>query len=181
MPKKFYVIGGVVLVLVLLMMAVSYNNGFVSQEEGIIASHQDSKNVHASVFKNLKSQGVSVERYGDAVIEAIQAAMQGRYGGGSKAAFQWFKEHNPEISPDLYSKLQTSIEAGYNKFEAAQRNKIDRIRQYRSNLRSFPGSMVAGFMGFPKIDLKEYEQIVLTGATEKAFEEGKDEPINPFD
>ncbi len=158
----------------------SYNN-LIRQEQGILASHEDMKNVHASIYNNIKSQGLSVEKYGDMVIKAIDASMTGRYGdGGSKAAISLITEQNPTIDSAVFLKLQAVIEAGYNSFEAKQRDKIDRIRVYRESLLTFPNSLVAGIFGFPRINLDELSKTITTEATEETFRTKKMDTIDPF-
>lgn len=158
----------------------SYNN-LVRQEEGIKASYEDMQNVHASIFNQIKSQGLSVEKYGDLVIQACNVAMEGRYGKmGSQAAFQWIQENNPTIQPQVMEKLQVAIEAGYNKFESTQRTKIDRIRIYQADLRSFPKNVFAELLGFPKIDMEKYGATISSAETKKTFETKEMETIDPF-
>ncbi len=161
--------------------AVGVNNSLVRQEEGIKAVHEDMKNVHSSIFNSIKSQGLAVEKYGDMVLQAINAAIEGRYGqGGSKAAFQFLQEQNPTIDAKIMEKLQVAIEAGYNKFESTQRTKIDRLRIYKQDLRTFPRNIVASTLGFPKIDLAELSQTISTAETKKTFSTKEMETIDPF-
>lgn len=156
-------------------------NDLIRQEQGIVASHEDMKNVHASIYNNIKSQGLSVEKYGDMVIKAIDASMSGRYGeDGSKAAISLISEQNPTIDSAVFLKLQSVIEAGYNSFEAKQREKIDRIRVYRQSLLVFPNSLIANFFGFPRINLDELSKTITTEATEETFRTKKMDTIDPF-
>jgi len=156
-------------------------NSLVRQENGIKAVHEDLKNVHASIFNQMKSQGITVEKYGDLVIQALEVSMSGRYGEkGSQAAMQWIKEQNPTIDPKIFAKLQTVIEAGYNKFESTQRGKIDRIRVYENTLMTFPSSMIANFFGFPRFDLEKYKKTISSKETKKVFETGEFDTIDPF-
>ncbi|MFC1598822.1 hypothetical protein ACFL2U_02335 [Patescibacteria group bacterium] len=156
-------------------------NSLVRQENGIEAVHEDMKNVHASIFNQIKSQGLTVEKYGDLVIQALEVSMSGRYGKtGSQAAMQWLKEENPTISPDVFTKLQTVIEVGYNKFESTQRSKIDRIRVYENSLEQFPSSLIASSFGFPRFDLAMYKVTISSAKTKKTFETGEMETIDPF-
>jgi len=177
------VIVGLIIVLVgsVIIYGISTYNSCNTQEKGITAVDRDMQNVHASIFSQIKSQGLAVEKYGEMVIQAIEVAMSGRYGKtGSQAAFQWLSEQNPSISPQIMEKLQVAIEAGYNKFEATQRTKIDRIRIYETDLGAFPKGMVAKMFGYPKIDLDELKQVIVTAETKKVFETKEMEVIDPF-
>ena len=183
--KNATLLAGVIIPLaimgILAIYCIGTYNSLVSQEEGIKAIHEDMKNVHASIFNSIKSQGLAVDKYGDMVIQAIDAAISGRYGKkGSKAAFQWIQEQNPTIDPKIMEKLQVAIEAGYNKFESTQRTKIDRLRIYRQDLRSFPKNIVVGILGFPKIDLNELGSTITTAETTKTFETKQMDVIDPF-
>ena len=159
----------------------TYNN-LVSQENGIVAVHKDMQNVHASIFNQIKSQGLSVEKYGAMVTEALKVAVEGRYGkNGSQAAMQWIQEQNPTIDPKIMEKLQVTIEAGYNEFKSVQRTKLDRLRVYDNTLDSFiTGSIAKSFMGFPKKVTDDMREVVSSAATKQMMETKEMETIDPF-
>lgn len=144
-------------------------NSFVVSENQIEAIHADMKNVHASIFQQMKQQGVAVDKYGDMVIEALQSTFGE---GGSKAAFQWLQNQGT-IPPSIMEKLQVTIEAGYNKFEAAQRTKIDIVRVYKNDIKLFPGSLVASTLGYPTKTWAELEFIVISAETKVDFKTGE--------
>jgi LemA protein len=169
----FCLIGGV--------SACGNYNKFIKLEEQVEAIHKDMENVHGSINNNIKSQGLTTEKYGTMVLESIKAAMSGRYGsGGSKAAVQWIQEKNPEIDSEMFKKLQNVIEASYNKFENVQRSKIDVLRQYKTELRSFPNNIYAGLFGFPKSNLKDLEEVISTEDSKEMMKTKKMKVINPF-
>jgi len=178
--KKVAIIAGCIFgcaCLFVVMMAfwvMSVRNGLVRQENGIEAIQADMQNVHASAYQQMKMQDVAVDKYGDMVLEAIDVAISGRYGeNGAQAAFTWIKEENPTIEPEIMEKLQQAIEAGYNKFEASQRDKIDRVRVYKDSLEVFPNNVVASVFGFPTIDMTLAEQVISTGQTKADFATGE--------
>jgi hypothetical protein len=186
MKTTLVVILGIVALVICLVLgsgcyALNTYNDLVRQENGIKATYEDMQNVHASVFNQIKSQGLVVEKYGDMVIQALDVAMSGRYGaGGSQAAMQWIQEQNPTIDPQTLAKLQTVIEAGYTKFEAVQRTKIDKIRIYQNTLQTFPNSLLANVFGFPRIDMAKYGRTISTSETKTTFETGEMKTIDPF-
>jgi hypothetical protein len=160
---------------------VNTNNSLVQQEEGIIAAYDNGENVHSNTLKKITQAGFVTENYSDKVKETISEAIRGRYGpDGIQAGMVWIKEENPNISPDLWNRVLTIIEAGNNAFAATQTDRLDRIRVYRTNLRSFPSSMVAGVLGFPKLDLKKYGKVVSMEESRQAMETGNDSATNPF-
>ncbi len=175
------VLAPIVLIGSAVIYCVSVYNDNIAQEQGIVATNEDMKNVDASVFNTIKSQGLTVEKYGDLVIKAIEASTSGRYGkNGSQAAMQWIQEQNQNIDAKIMDKLQIAIEAGYNKFESAQRTKIDRIRIYNIDLKSVIRGSASWVMGFPKIDLKDLSQTIVTAETKKTFETKEKATIDPF-
>jgi hypothetical protein len=179
---------GIVIVVVLLTLVASVvisgwhsYNSFWRSENHIEAYNADMKNVHGSILNNIKTQGLTAEKYFEMVIKGIEAAMTGRYGtGGSKSAMQWIQENNPTIDSAVILKLQSVVEASYNKFEAVQRSKIDAVRIYKDKTRSFPGSFWAWLFTFPKRSWSELEKLVVSEETEGVFQKGKMGPINPF-
>lgn len=161
--------------------AASVRNNFVGLEERLDAKNEDTKNVYASISNSLKTEGLAVEKYNDTVIKAIEAAISGRYGkDGSQAAMQWIQENNPTIDPAITQKLMAVIEANYQKFETAQTEKLDIVREYKTQLRVFPNNIVAGLFNYPTKDLSEIGKVITNAATKKAFETGEAEAIDPF-
>lgn len=177
-------IGGLVLVAMLIATVISVvntNNSLVRQEEGIIASYDNGENVHSNTLKKIKQAGFVTDNYSDKVKETISEAIRGRYGAdGVRAGMVWIKEENPNISPDIWNRVLTIIEAGNNEFAATQTDRLDRVRVYRSDLRTFPNSMVAGLLGFPKIDMDKYTKVVSVAESKQAMETGNDTVANPF-
>lgn len=162
--------------------AVGINNSFVRHENGVVAVHEDMQNVHSSIFNTIKSQGLAVEKYGAMVIEAINAAIGGRYGkDGVQGAMIWIKEQNPTIDPRTFEKLQVAIEAGYNKFESTQRSKIDRLRVYDNELESVPRGWIArSFMGFPRKVTADMRTTISSAETKEMMKTKEMKTIDPF-
>ena len=103
--------------------------------------------------------------------------MTGRYvAEGTRAAFNWIKEHNPTIDSSLYKKIQDIVESGRNSFEADQKMLIDKKREYDNYRLIFPNSVIAGVLGFPKINPDDYK-IVTSEETDRAFESKKSAPL----
>lgn len=186
-PKSNKGIGIVLLIAVGVAIAsigvytISVRNNFVNLEERLDAKNEDTKNVYASISNSLKTEGLAVEKYNDTVIKAIEAAISGRYGkDGSQAAMQWIQENNPTIDPSITQKLMAVIEANYQKFETAQTEKLDIVREYKTQLRVFPNNIVAGVFNYPTKDLSKIGKVITNAATNKAFESGEAEVIDPF-
>jgi len=177
--KKALVFVGIIAVIAVVFIGVY--NSCIRFENQISAVDKDMQNVHASMFNNMKSQGIAVEKYGDLVIKALEVAMSGRYGkDGSQAGMQWIKEQNPSIDPKIFSKLQVVMEAGYNKFEATQRTKIDVVKSYKNHIQTFPNNILSGVFGFPRKSWADLESIITTAETKKTWEKGEMQTIDPF-
>lgn len=156
---------------------ISFNNNAVNQESGIKAQYKQNQNNYDNYIKKLQEVAQIPEMYKNDLKEVYQAAISGRYGAdGSKAVFQFLKEQNPNLDSSLYGKVQQIIESGRNSFEADQKTLLDKKRVYEVTLKQFPGTLFASFLGFPKINLDEYD-IVTSQATDDAFRTKKSEPI----
>lgn len=163
----FYIIGAL----------ISFNNNAVQMESGIKAQYDQNQNNYDNYWKKLKEAAQVPEMYTEEMKKVWDSVMTGRYGNeGSKAMFNWIKEQNPQIDSSLFKKIQDIIESGRNSFEADQKMLIDKRRGYENYRGVFPNSLIAGLLGFPKINLNEY-RIVTSEETENVFKTKKSEPI----
>lgn len=156
---------------------IGINNTAVKAENGIKAQYEQNQN-NLSQYSNKVMEAAQVpSMYKDDFKEVLTGALTGRYGkDGSKAAFQWIKEHDIKFDSSLYTKIQNIIESGRDRFETDQKLLIDKKRLYATSLETFPNGMVLGALGFPKIDLDEYK-IVKSGYANDAFKSGVEDGI----
>ncbi len=180
-PSKIFIIVAIVAVGVFgasfAGCAFDFRSDCIKAEAGIKAQYSENQNNYDNMWKSFREMAQVNNNYADDLKKVFDSAIQSRYGAnGSQAAMQWIKEHNPSLDSSTYVKLQAAIEAGRNRFEAEQKQLIDRKREYEVLLGSTAAIFVNPFFGFPRIDLTKYD-IVTSDRTTKAFEEKKDDEI----
>lgn len=175
-------IGFVVLFLVSVFSIIGYvisiNNTCVTMEATVKAQYKQNQNNYDNYFKTLQEAAQVPSMYMNDLKKVYDGSMSGRYGqSGSRATWQFIKEHNPTIDSSMYVKIQTIIESGRKDFENNQRMLLDKKRVYEDTfLKKFPTSFVASALGYPKIDLASMD-IVTSEETEKTFKTKKSDFI----
>jgi hypothetical protein len=154
--------------------AANYGNRAEQELEAVWVNNQ---NVLGQYTLKIQEAAQVPSMYKDDLKEVVSAALSARYGAdGSKAAFQWIKEHNPNVDSSLYTKLQQIIEAGRNEFQGAQTRLIDVKRTYVTNLGYVWGGFWLKLAGYPKVDLAKYKPVIAPD-TAQVFERGVQDPI----
>lgn len=159
---------------------VSANNSATRMEAGIIAAHDQSRNVLGQYAPKLREALGVASLQAEAVEDIITAANESRYGGdGSQATKQWIREQNPNLDQRSYGRVIEMIEAGRTDFMTAQEIKLDRVRVYRTSLAAWPGAFFYGIVGKPTPGfIEKYEQIVISGDAERAFTTMRDDGVD---
>lgn len=157
--------------------SLSYRSSCVAAEAGIKAQAQANASSYDTYWKTIREMAQVPEMYVGDLEKVYRSAIQGRYGeGGSKAMFQFIKEHNPTFDASLYTKIQTAIEGGRARFNADQAQLLDKKAAYETLLGSNQ-AMLAGWMyHFPTINLADYK-IVTSERTDAAFTTGHDDEV----
>jgi type II secretory pathway pseudopilin PulG len=162
------------IVALVVMVAISANNTANRFEQSIKAEHTNNKNVLSQYNQKILEAAQVPDMMRDDLIKVATATMEGRYGqDGSKALFQMITEQNPNVDAALYTKLQQIIESGRDEFKTSQTRLIDTKRAYTTALGDFPKGPIMSFMGFPRINLDDYN-IVTTEGVEQTFKAGKE-------
>jgi hypothetical protein len=146
-------------------------------EKNVVYQYEQNKNNYDKMWKTFKETAGVTSMYTEDLEKVYKSAIQGRYGeGGSKAVIQMLKEQNPNFDQSSYKRLQEIIEAGRSDFEENQKMLLDKKKQYVTFLDELPEGAIAGFFGFPKVDLNQF-QIVTSDRTEGTFKDKKDDEI----
>ncbi len=159
------------------MYALSVRSSANRMEKNVVYQFEQNKNNYDKMWKTFKETAGITSMYTEDIEKVFKSAIQGRYGeGGSKAVFQMITEQNPNFDQSMYKRLQEIVEGGRSDFEENQKMLLDKKKQYVTFLDEIPEGPIAGFFGFPKVDLNQF-QIVTSDRTQGAFEKGKDDEI----
>lgn len=158
----------------------AYNYG-ADAETTIDAQYTNMENILGQYSLKVAEAAQVPGMYKDDLKEVMTSVMTARQGeGGSKAAFQWFKEHNIDIDSAMYVKIQQIIEGGRNKFENSQTKFIDTKRTYVATLKKdllLTRGWWLAIANYPKIDLDEYV-IISSSHAKEAFKTKVDGGLN---
>ena len=169
----FFVIVGLICV----FSVIGTFNDCIQMENTIKAQYEVNKSNYDNMWKKFKEAAQVNDMYAKDLKTVYDSAIQSRYGqDGSKAMFQWIKEHNPNFDSSMYRQLQAMIESGRNTFDSNQKMLIDKKQIYETSIGTFPNNIVASIFRFPRINLAEYG-IVTSDSTQKAFDTKKAEEI----
>ena len=144
------------------------------QDNGIIAIYENLQNVYAnSIIETLEQKNKILNKSHKDLKEIIKLNML-RYANDKNLMFKSIVESaGIQQNKELYKDMSDSIESAYLKFENTNKNKIDRVRSYKTFLDySFKGN-VAKMFGFPSKKAKFImNQMILNEKTNKTFETG---------
>ena len=180
--KVAMIVGGVLLGLLIIggsfvgygISVYNQGNGF---EKALQAEKDNNRNILSNYGKKVAEAAQVPDMQRDDFIKLVSAQMSGRYGAnGSQASMQWLKEQNITLDTKVYTNMQRLIEAGRNEFVTGQTKLISVKQAYTTVLGSAPRGMLMGFMGYPKINLADFD-IVSDDRTEKAFATHKEDAL----
>lgn len=153
----------------------------ISAESGLKAQLGDNENVYDNTWKDIKEEAQVTDQFVAANKDLLRSAVEGRKGGAGELV-RLIHEANPTLDPQVFLKVQRSIEAAHAKFGANQTALLDRKREYE-NLYQSPTVMFANvFLSppFPRVKMEDFK-IVTSDETEKAFGTGKAPALRVFD
>lgn len=176
-------------------IAWSTYNSLNVQEIAVETSWKDSQVWYDTFWKKVQEQAQVTDKYAADFKEAFIGSVGKRY-DGKDPAVSLIMEANPTLSPEVYTRLQTTIDAGRTDFAETQRVLLDKQRIYKTTLRSPVAAMLKGLFGFPSEeqgDLRPAKDtdgdgrytvldypIVTSDQTSQAFTTGKADAISVF-
>jgi hypothetical protein len=165
------------ILIILLVAATSYigaNNYGARIEAQLNAEYDNNMQILAQGQQKVMEAAQVPAMYKDDFKEIISADVQGRYGkDGSKATFQWLKEHDVALDSAMYKKVQQLIESYRDEFKNSQTKMIDVRRQYEAEQGLLWRGMWLRIAGFPKVDMSKFKPIV-TDAVQEIYKNGKE-------
>lgn len=157
------------------IMYVSSSNAEVRLRNQVVAQQKSNEAVFDNTWKILQSQAGVAQTERESFRATYSQIMQDTRGvAGSGALASFFTQAKIDISPELFGKLMTSIEAQRTAFTREQQELIDLKREHDTLLQTLPSSIFVG-------DRPPIEIIVVTSAkTEAAFGSGQENDVELF-
>lgn len=148
-------------------------------ENEIVATNQNTQNIHSSVNKILTSSGITVKNFGETKIKAIKESIA-RYADKPQLMMQMINENPQQIDSKLWENFQKQIEVQYTKFEMAQKNKISKVQEYKNFLdNTIRGNISQLVWSYPKAEtLAIMNQVIMTEDSKETFSTGIDKAVD---
>lgn len=165
---------------------LGYRNTAQSFEVDIPAQYTETQNVYDNGWKKVVEIAQVPEMQAQQVKDVYAGVMTGRYGkDGSKAFIQLLHEQNPNLGEEVYVKVQRTVEAFHDSFQASQTNLIGRKQEYSKFVTATTAGVFYNWLGhYPHIKIgvpngtQDDFQIVTSEKTQGDFKSHKAEPLN---
>lgn len=200
MKRTLIVIAGTVIVLILASISscVGFHNQANKLENATVAQVKSNMAEYDTMWKTVAEVAQVPDKYKEDFKEILLAETSAKFGeGGSTATSQWFSERDLKLPPEIYTKVQTVVEANRASFKRGQNELADRQRRYADHLGSVSGMFWSRITGHPKAVKGEHAPpkdldgdgvltvldypIITSAKTEAVFEAGReDEPMKVF-
>lgn len=129
----------VVVGLIALSMFFSYNNQEVSLRNEAEAQRGKVEAVYDNMWKIIHQTNEVKESYAEDFKEAVKGMMEGRYSAGDGSLMKLVVEQNPNLSPQMYSKVMDAIQIERTNFTKQQERMLDIIREHSTLCNKIPG------------------------------------------
>lgn len=166
---------GLLLVMIVVGMYVSAHNTETGLRNQFKAQQKSNESSFDKTWKIIQQQaGVASEErasFRETYVE-IMDATEGVAGRGALASF--FTQAKIDISPDLFAKLMTTIEAQRETFHRDQQKLLEIVQQHDNVLTQFPSSIFIG-------GREPLEAVIVTSSkTDEAFLTGQENEVDLF-
>lgn len=167
-------IGFTMTVFIIFLMDISYDNREQRLRTDVLDQERKIEANYDKMWKVISQQAQILDKYANDFLEIYKGMMTGRYGdGGSKAMFQWIKEHNPQIDASLYKKIMTTVEATRTSFEREQRRYSE---MGAAHMKLYVTKPAKWFVDGEPVEI----QIVSSKKTKKVMETGEENEVDLF-
>ena len=177
--KLILIIIGVILAIVLLNVSIfaHTNNRIISLEEQIKESNSAIKvqeKRRLDLINNLVDTVKSYNQYeSDTLLKITEARSKIDNGDidGAKTVLNAVVEKYPELkSNNNYKQVMTEMATTENLIANYRENYNDQIKSYNNYIRKFPTNIIAGIMGYKKIDFKYLDYDVSSDAPKNLWD-----------
>ncbi len=135
--------------------AVSFYNDCIVREKNLVAAWKESQLEYDNLWKSVQETANVTDAHQDAFRDIFKIGMRARYPKDGHMV-SWLRESNPELPTALYGKVLTIVEQGRDKVTASQTEVNEQQRDYDIAISTFPDSLFASVLGFPRAVEGEY-------------------------
>lgn len=173
--KKRYIVTIAAIIVIVICGSLFWNHHLEAKqvEQQVKAQHVANKSNYDNMWKSFKEMTQVTELQARQMKELYTDLITGR-NQDQNLLFKMIQEDNPNMSAEVYTKLQNQISAGRKEFDNNQKTIADMIREYNTILIKYP--IMTAITGKKQLDANNY--IVTSERTSRAFDTGKDEEIN---
>lgn len=175
--KMTFMIGVLVSLTLIVLLCVAqwfkYADIGASAETSIKYSWENNRQILGQYTIKVSEAAQIQKRYSDDLSKLMEKALTSRYGEeGSKATWQFIKEQNGNLSPEIYKNVMQIIEAGRTKFENSQTDLLERKRSYETLTIKPWSKFWLGLADYPTEGFFEKYNVITSESAKQQFETG---------
>ncbi|NOU77109.1 hypothetical protein GC098_38095 [Paenibacillus sp. LMG 31458] len=153
-------------------MIWSHRNTAIALDEQIKSQHVANKSNYDNMWKRFKEMAQVTDMQADDIKKVYTDLIAGRY-NDTQVLFKIVQEQNPQMSKDVYNKLQNEISAGRTEFDRNQKKIADLVREYNTHIRKH--IVMNAIFHFQTMDAEKF--IITSDRTTDAYQTGKDNEV----
>lgn len=175
-------IAGIFLIisLFLLVWYMGVNNTDARLRAEIAAEQKNCEIIYDEMWKVIKEQAQVPDAFKDDFKNVWKEIVSGNATQAKSVFSAYVTRFNPQFTPELHSKLMTTIEHERKSFTQAERKIIDKKREHDVFRTKMPVNSSLGRMVFGTFSEIEIH-LVTSDKTEDAFKTGKDDKLDIFE